>query len=333
MKPRSIIKALIKHIQPVFQRCHALFFIREHDELVGRNPGIDRSRGVVVRISDSGDGRLSPYTNIREKDLVGRQQRFIAEGKVVLNVLFSAHARFETESLLVLDNRLNGLQEQFRHLPAGVTVYSVPQSVMDEVAGFHVHRGILAVGRRKAQPTLSEMIDRLPETALVVLLCGISNHDNIGSIFRNAAAFEADCVLLDETCCDPLYRKAIRVSVGATLKMPYFHGSISPNTTNGSASNRSRVVKTTAVKSATVQRMSVMTGMTPGLPSGDRLATNSAICRTSRTPNPMTCNGSQSSCRGINNRLKTANGITSIEITGKASTLPTSPKGAVLLKW
>lgn len=183
------------------------------------------SHGVVVRIFDSGDNRLSPYTNIREKDLVGRQQRFIAEGKVVLNVLFSAQARFETESLLVLENRLNGLKEQFRHLPAGVTVYSVPQSVMDEVAGFHVHRGILAVGRRKAQPTLSEMISRLPETALVVVLCGISNHDNVGSIFRNAAAFEADCVLLDETCCDPLYRKAIRVSVGATLKMPYFHGS------------------------------------------------------------------------------------------------------------
>ncbi len=183
------------------------------------------SHDVVVRISDSSDSRLSPYTNIREKDLVGRQQRFIAEGKVVLNVLFSAHSRFETESLLVLENRLNGLHEQFEHLPAGVTVYSAPQSVVDEVAGFHVHRGILAVGRRKNQPELSEMISHLPESALVVVLCGISNHDNVGSIFRNAAAFEADCVLMDETCCDPLYRKAIRVSVGATLKMPYFHGS------------------------------------------------------------------------------------------------------------
>ena len=183
------------------------------------------SHDFVVRITDSSDSRLSPYTNIREKDLVGRQQRFIAEGKVVLNVLFSEQARFETESLLVLENRLNGLQEQFEHLPAGVHVYSVPQSIMDEVAGFHVHRGILAVGRRKPQPQLSEMIAHLPETALVVILCGISNHDNVGSIFRNAAAFEANCVLLDETCCDPLYRKAIRVSVGATLKTPYFHGS------------------------------------------------------------------------------------------------------------
>ncbi|NKW79795.1 RNA methyltransferase [Ochrobactrum pecoris] len=153
-----------------------------------------------------------------------RQQRFIAEGKVVLNVLFSSSARFETESLLVLENRLAGLAEQLNQLPPDVPVYSVPQTIMDAVAGFHVHRGILAVGRRKAQPSLQAMLDALPTNSLVVVLCGISNHDNVGSIFRNAAAFESDCVLMDETCCDPLYRKAIRVSVGATLKIPYFHG-------------------------------------------------------------------------------------------------------------
>lgn len=183
------------------------------------------SHDFVVEITDADDARLAAYKNIREKDLVGRQQRFIAEGKVVLNVLFSESARFVTESLLILENRLNGLQDQLAQLPAGVEVYSVPQAVIDEVAGFHVHRGILAVGRRKPQPELTDMVSQLPETALVVVLCGISNHDNVGSIFRNAAAFEADCVLMDETCCDPLYRKAIRVSVGATLKVPYFHGS------------------------------------------------------------------------------------------------------------
>lgn len=182
------------------------------------------SHGCVHPIDDPDDIRLSPYRSIREKDLVGRQQRFIAEGKVVLNVLFSSSARFETESLLVLENRLAGLGEQLGQLPPDVPVYSVPQAIMDAVAGFHVHRGILAVGRRKPQPGLEAMLGALPAQSLVVVLCGISNHDNVGSIFRNAAAFEADCVLMDETCCDPLYRKAIRVSVGATLKVPYFHG-------------------------------------------------------------------------------------------------------------
>ncbi|OEI82895.1 RNA methyltransferase [Brucella sp. BO3] len=183
-----------------------------------------RSHDCVFVIDDADDIRLAPYRDIREKDLVGRQQRFIAEGKVVLNVLFSSSARFETESLLVLENRLGGLTEQLRQLPPGVPVYSVPQAIMDAVAGFHVHRGILAVGRRKSQPDLRDMLAALPQKSLVVVLCGISNHDNVGSIFRNAAAFEADCVLMDETCCDPLYRKAIRVSVGAALKVPYFHG-------------------------------------------------------------------------------------------------------------
>lgn len=182
------------------------------------------SHGCVQQIDDPNDIRLSPYRDIREKDLVGRQQRFIAEGKVVLNVLFSSSARFETESLLVLENRLAGLGEQLSQLPSEVPVYSVPQTVMDAVAGFHVHRGILAVGRRKTPPSLQAMLDTLPAKSLVVVLCGISNHDNVGSIFRNAAAFEADCVLMDDTCCEPLYRKAIRVSVGATLKVPYFHG-------------------------------------------------------------------------------------------------------------
>ncbi len=178
----------------------------------------------IQRIDDADDHRLHPYRNIREKDLVGRQQRFIAEGKVVINVLFSASANFKTESLLILENRLNGLTEQLRQVPSGTPVYCVPQHVMDSVAGFHVHRGVLAIGEREAQQNLQNHLDALPQTALIVVLCGISNHDNIGSIFRNAAAFEADCVLMDETCCDPLYRKAIRVSVGATLKVPYFHG-------------------------------------------------------------------------------------------------------------
>ncbi|MBB5702515.1 tRNA G18 (ribose-2'-O)-methylase SpoU [Ochrobactrum daejeonense] len=182
------------------------------------------SHGCVLRIDDPDDGRLAPYRDIREKDLVGRQQSFIAEGKVVLNVLLSSSARFETRSLLVLENRLAGLAGQLRQLPDGVPVYSVPQTVMDAVAGFHVHRGILAVGHRKPQPDLRSMLNGLPAKSLIVVLCGISNHDNVGSIFRNAAAFEADCVLMDETCCDPLYRKATRVSVGATLKVPYFRG-------------------------------------------------------------------------------------------------------------
>ena len=180
----------------------------------------------VIRIESADDPRISAYQNIREKDLVGRSERFIAEGKVVLNVLLSSSG-FEAESVLVLENRLAGLKEQLRLCPPDVPVYCVSREIMDDIAGFPMHRGILAIGRRTSPPTLEQLLDGMPEQALIVVLCGLSNHDNMGSIFRNSAAFEADGVLLDETCCDPLYRKAIRVSVGATLKVPYaFGGSI-----------------------------------------------------------------------------------------------------------
>ncbi|UCA44846.1 RNA methyltransferase [Pseudochrobactrum sp. XF203] len=176
----------------------------------------------VIFINDLADKRLGAYLNIKEKDLTGRESRFIAEGKVVLRVLLNS-SQFEAESLLITENKLAGLQDILPLVPDHVPVYAVSPSDMDQIAGFNVHRGILAVGKRKNLHNIQNLIENLPDNALILILCGISNHDNIGSIFRNAAAFEASCVMLDETCCDPLYRKAIRVSVGATLQVPYAH--------------------------------------------------------------------------------------------------------------
>jgi tRNA G18 (ribose-2'-O)-methylase SpoU len=125
-------------------------------------------------------------------------------------------------------------------VPADVPIYVAPQDVMDAVAGFPMHRGVLACGLKGSDPgdtalILSEVEGRargasfdfaqdetLPSTLL--LLSDLSNHDNVGACFRNAAAFGADAVLLDEQCCDPLYRKAIRVSSGASLWLPFAHG-------------------------------------------------------------------------------------------------------------
>ncbi|KQU78943.1 RNA methyltransferase [Mesorhizobium sp. Root102] len=173
-----------------------------------------------IRIDDPQDPRVAAYLDIRERDLAGRQGRFVAEGKVVLDLLLSA-GRFAAESVLVLENRLAGLEDILRKAPAGLPVYVATSAVMDAIAGFHMHRGILAMGRKGAPQSAEALLDALPARALVVVLVGIANHDNVGSIFRNAAAFGADAILLDATCCDPLYRKAIRVSVGAALKIPF----------------------------------------------------------------------------------------------------------------
>jgi tRNA G18 (ribose-2'-O)-methylase SpoU len=174
----------------------------------------------AIRIDDPEDPRIAGYRNIRERDLVGRQGLFIAEGKVVLEDLLSAEA-FQPQSLLILENRLGGLAETLARVPEPIPVYVAPGPVVDAVAGFHVHRGVLALGQRRAPVAAADLLASLPDRALVLVLAGISNHDNVGSIFRNAAAFGVDAVFLDAACCDPLYRKSIRVSVGGVFKVPF----------------------------------------------------------------------------------------------------------------
>lgn len=177
----------------------------------------------LIRIEDPGDPRISAYRDIRERDLVGRQGRFVAEGKVVLNVLFST-SRFAAETVLLRENRVAGMDELLRRVPDDVPVYVAGGAVMDTIAGFPVHRGVLAIGKRGGEESADTLLSRLPKQALVVALSAIANHDNMGAIFRNAAAFGADAVVMDAASCDPLYRKAIRVSVGAALKVPFMRG-------------------------------------------------------------------------------------------------------------
>ena len=178
---------------------------------------------VPVSITDPADPRIEGFTDIRERDLRRTGNRFVAEGTVVLSMLAAAHRRgdFIAEAVLILENRLAGLSGILRQFPDDVPLYVADKAVMNAIAGFDIHRGVLALGRRTEPGEAATLLDALPAKALVVAAAGISNHDNIGSIFRNAAAFGADAVLLDETCCDPLYRKALRVSVGAVLKVPY----------------------------------------------------------------------------------------------------------------
>jgi tRNA G18 (ribose-2'-O)-methylase SpoU len=175
---------------------------------------------MLIAISDPDDPRIEAYRAVRERDLVGRQHRFVAEGEVVLRVLLR-QSRFEVESLLLAESRVEGLSDALPMLSPEIPVYTANRQVMDAIVGFPIHRGILAVARRPPPPPVEELLAGLPEKALVVGLIGLANHDNVGGIFRNAAAFGANAVLLDPETCDPLYRKAIRVSVGGALVVPF----------------------------------------------------------------------------------------------------------------
>lgn len=176
---------------------------------------------ILIPLTSPDDPRIDAYRVIKERDLVGRGGRFIVEGRTVLDVALSPRNRFALESLLLAESRIEALAPLLAQAPQDLPVYTASQAILDGITGFHIHRGLLGVGLRGEMPSMAATVAALPEDALVVVPLGITNHDNVGGIMRNAAAFGADAVLLDRGCCDPLYRKAIRVSVGAALTVPF----------------------------------------------------------------------------------------------------------------
>lgn len=181
------------------------------------------TRPEPIRIMSIEDERLNVYRNVRDKDLSGRDKTFMAESEMVLRRLLRAPNRIE--SVLLSPDRFENLKSALEVLPADVPVYIADVELMTEVAGFHIHRGVLAAGKR-LHPTqlfldcaLGDLRGRDHLTILVAER--FTNVDNMGTLFRNAAAFGADAVALDPKCCDPLYRKAIRVSMGHVLSVPY----------------------------------------------------------------------------------------------------------------
>lgn len=179
---------------------------------------------MIVPVTDAEDPRIADYRAVRERDLVGRQGRFMAEGEVVLRLLTArlrAPGGHRILSVLLSQVQAERLGDVVAALPDEVPVFVAAQPVMDVLVGFPIHRGILALGEARPLPEPGALLDGLGPRALVVAALGLTNHDNMGGIFRNAAAFGADAVLLDRGSCDPLYRKAIRVSVGASLVVPF----------------------------------------------------------------------------------------------------------------
>lgn len=184
---------------------------------------------ALIAITSAGDPRIAAYRAVRERDLASLNGRegegartglFVVEGEVVLRTA-ARLGRFPIESVLLADKRVDALADVIALLGPQVPVHTASQAVMDAIAGFPIHRGILALGRRTSPPSAANLLADMPKQALTVCLFGVGNHDNMGGVFRNAAAFGADAILLGADCCDPLYRKAIRVSVGAALTVPF----------------------------------------------------------------------------------------------------------------
>lgn len=176
----------------------------------------------LVPVTSPDDPAIDGYARMRDRDLLRASDGhglFVAEGEVVVRVLVT-RGRFAVRSLLLEERRVPALADvlaALEALPETIPVHVAPQSVMDAIVGFPIHRGVLALGERGAPVDVDAL---LAPRGLVVGLVGLANHDNVGSIFRSAAAFGAR-VVLDAGTCDPLYRKAVRVSVGAALVVPF----------------------------------------------------------------------------------------------------------------
>ncbi len=174
----------------------------------------------VVPVDDPLDARLHDFHAVPDPVLLRRRGLFVAESRFVVRELL-AHPRLAARALLATPAALGSLRDLLddRTLDT-LPVYVAAPPVLKQITGFRVHRGCLALGERPAAATDADL-PALAAARLVVVLERVGNPDNLGSIFRNAAAFGARCVLLGPGCCDPLYRKAIRTSIGATLRIPY----------------------------------------------------------------------------------------------------------------
>jgi len=143
---------------------------------------------------------------------------FIAEGVLVVDQLIKS--RFPVHSVLVTNQRVDSISSVLDSVPESVPVFCASQQIMDEIVGFPIHRGLLACGLRIPNP---DPLELARSSRALVVLEDLSNHDNVGSVFRSVAALggEGIGVWMSERCCDPLYRKALRVSMGHVLNVPF----------------------------------------------------------------------------------------------------------------
>src|SRR3989440_3908368 len=175
-----------------------------------------------IRIDDATDPRVADYVGLKDAELRRRQEeptgsapgRFIAEGALVVRRLLISS--YQVRSVLVTPQRYGPLAADL----AGITapVYLASQEVMNAVAGFDIHRGVLASATRRPLPEPAGLLARARRVAV---LEDVNDHENLGVIFRNAAALGIEAVLLSPECCDPLYRRSVRVSMGHVLDLPF----------------------------------------------------------------------------------------------------------------
>ena len=169
----------------------------------------------IIRIDRFDDPRLEDYRNVSDAELLRRRNLFVGEGRLVVGRLLAE--QYRVVSMLLNNASVRALESSLVQL-AETPIYVCDNLEFASITGFNFHRGCLALAERPAPGTADEIVDA---SGLILVLEAVTDADNVGSVFRNAAAFAVGGVLLSSTCCDPLYRKAIRTSMGSALRIPY----------------------------------------------------------------------------------------------------------------
>ena len=172
----------------------------------------------IEDVTDSDDPRLDDFRDLnsidRRPDLPTGKGLVIAEGVLVVQRMLAS--RFTPHALLGTERRLDELKDDLAGTAA--PFYRASAEVMARAIGFHLNRGVLAAARRVPEPGVAELVDG---ARTVAVLEGVNDHENLGSIFRNAAGLGVDAVVFGSGCADPLYRRAVRVSMGHALLVPF----------------------------------------------------------------------------------------------------------------
>jgi tRNA G18 (ribose-2'-O)-methylase SpoU len=176
----------------------------------------------IARLADPSDPRIAVYHDIRDPHALEARGLFVAEGRLVVRRLLQ-DSRFRAVSVLASPTALESLRDVLDGARSPLDVFVLPKPAISNVVAYPMHQGCLALGdRRPVDPWDAARIAR--DASLIVALERVGNPDNMGAAFRNAAAFGADAVLLSPGCGDPLYRKAIRTSMGSALRVPFAEG-------------------------------------------------------------------------------------------------------------
>ena len=199
----------------------------------------------MIHVASIDDMRIAAYRHIAAPDQLLDLGLFVAEGRLVVRRLIDLQ-HWAIESILVTQPAADALADILSKTNA--PVYVGGQELMNGLAGFNIHRGCLALVRRPITPTL----DRIAAGPLsrVLVLEGVNNPDNVGGLFRSAAAFGIELVVLGPDTGDPLYRKAIRTSMGATLSVPFVQAPQWPGAIRDLRSDGFTVVALTPAMSA-----------------------------------------------------------------------------------